>query len=204
MSKKNDAAAPFEADTVWETRYDDNSTRWERGKLNPAYLHWQAARHFDGLGSVIIPGCGRSPEPMAFADIGAKVTALDFAPTATAFQQEAFAKAGITARIEAADVLTWQAGAAVDAVYDQTCLCALTPSVWKDYAHQLHAWLKPGGRAFMLFMQTGLEGGPPFHCSLDTMHILFDDALWQWPDEPYFRADHSSGKYELGVVLTRR
>ncbi len=208
MSKKNHtdtpANAPFEHGADWQQRYDDASTRWERGGLNPAFVHWDNGGQFNTLKRVIVPGCGRSPEPLAFAHKGAHVAALDFAPTAAAFQREAFAKAGIDAKVDAADVLKWTPEAPVDAVYDQTCLCALTPAVWQDYADQIHAWLKPGGRAFMLFMQTGKEGGPPFHSPLERMHEMFDPARWVWPDEPYFRADHDGGKFELGVVLTRR
>ncbi|PHS27631.1 MAG: thiopurine S-methyltransferase [Robiginitomaculum sp.] len=204
MSNKNDTTAPFEAGEAWEQRYTDNSTRWERGDLNPAFIHWHDEGRFKECKSVIVPGCGRSPEPMAFAQMGMAVSALDFAPTAMAFQKEAFAKAGLTAQIEAADVLTWQPGSPVDALYDQTCLCALTPTVWQDYANQIHRWVKPGGKAFMLFMQTGKEGGPPFHSPLERMQKIFDAARWDWPDAPAFNAEHSSEKVELGVILTRR
>ena len=182
----------------------ENSTRWERGQLNPAFVHWRDTGRFKDIKSVIVPGCGRSPEPLAFAQMGMAVSALDFAPTAAAFQKKAFAKAGLTAQIEAVDALTWQAKTPVDALYDQTCLCALTPTVWQDYADQIHRWVKPGGQAFMLFMQTGKEGGPPFHSPLERMKEIFDTARWDWPDAPYFRADHDGGKFELGVILTRR
>ncbi len=204
MDEKDNENAPFEAGPDWEQRYMDQSTRWEREGLNPAFTHWQGMGCFEGLGQVIIPGCGRSPEPLAFAHLGAKVSALDFAPSAIAFQCEVFAKAEINAVIEAADVLQWKPEAPVDALYDQTCLCALTPAVWPDYVRQLQNWLKPGGRAFMLFMQTGKDGGPPFHCPVETMQELFDSAYWHWPDEPFFRAEHSNEKFELGVILTRR
>ena len=196
--------APFEPAPAWEQRYEENSTRWERGALNPAFEHWRDTMAFAGLDSVIVPGCGRSPEPLALACMGLAVTALDFAPSPIAYQQQAFREAGLDAAIAQADVLQWQPEAPADAVYDQTCLCALTPAVWPDYAAQLQRWLKPGGKAFMLFMQTGQPGGPPFDCPLDAMHELFDEQHWQWPGTPPFRSGHSGGKVELGAVLTRR
>ncbi len=204
MSENTDQKAPLEHAPDWQLRYDECSTRWEREGINPAFLHWQGAGCFAGLESVIVPGCGRSPEPLAFARLGAHVSALDFAASAVVFQKQAFETAGLGAQIDEVDVLNWQPNTPVDALYDQTCLCALTPEVWPDYVRKIHSWLKPGGRAFMLFMQTGKEGGPPFHSPLETMHELFDDSLWVWPDEPYFRADHSNEKFELGVMLTRR
>lgn len=204
MNIKNNSSAPYEEGPDWQRRYDENSTRWERGSLNPAFGYWQKQGAFAGIASVIVPGCGRSPEPLAFANMGANVTALDFAPTAVTFQKDAFVNAGLEAQIEAADVLKWQPRQPVDAIYDQTCLCALTPAVWPDYTDQLYRWLKPGGRAFMLFMQTGKEGGPPFHCALSHMREIFDETHWQWPDEPPQETDHSNEKVELGVILTRR
>ncbi len=203
MSNEN-RPAPFEPAPAWEQRYKENSTRWERGVLNPAFEHWRDTNAFDGITSIIVPGCGRSPEPLAFASMGLAVTALDFAPSPVAFQKEAFREAGLEAIIEQADVLQWQPREPTDALYDQTCLCALTPAVWPDYAAQIHRWLKPGGKAFMLFMQTGTPGGPPFDCPLDAMHRLFDQERWQWPKTPLFRSEHSGGKVELAAVLKRR
>jgi len=40
---------------------------------------------------------------------------------------------------------------AFDAIYEQTCLCALYPDRWRQYADQLHRWLAPGGRLYALF-----------------------------------------------------
>ncbi len=201
------ARAPVENSDAWQQRYDDNSTRWERGALNPAFEHWRKNGAFGDKGTrraVIIPGCGRSPEPLAFARLGHEVTALDFAPAAVEAQTKAFADAGLNASIQAADVLRWVPENPVDMVYDQTCLCALSPTVWPDYARQLHLWLKPGGRLFVLFMQTGKDGGPPYDCPLETMRPLFGASDWVWPKEPPLPVPHSSGKTEIATILTRR
>ena len=72
----------------------------------------------------------------------------------------------------------WQPAEPFDAIYDQTCLCALPPEIWPDYAARLHGWLRPGGRLFVLFMQTGSRGGPPFHCDLTEMQRLFAPTHW--------------------------
>jgi len=126
MNTQNDTNAPFLGAQDWQQRYDENSTRWERGVLNPAFVHWQETGDFEGIKSVIIPGCGRSPEPLAFAHPGAQVTALDFAPTAVTVQKDFFQQAGIKARIEEADVLTWRPEAPVEAVMTRP-VCAPSP-----------------------------------------------------------------------------
>jgi trans-aconitate methyltransferase len=115
------------------------------------------------------------------------------------------------AQIVEADVLTWSPPRPVDVVYEQTCMCALHPDHWARYAGQLHAWLKPGGRLYAMWMQKqrpgaaeGLIEGPPFHSDINAMRSLLPSTLWDWPKPPYASTPHHSGAFELGVVLTRR
>ena len=87
-----------------------------------------------------------------------------------------------------------------------TALCAIDPAMRHDYAERLWSWLKPGGKLYALFMQTGQAGGPPFHCELADMRALFPAERWAWPDEIEVRTAHPSreGLHELGFVLMRR
>ena len=62
----------------------------------------------------------------------------------------------------------------------------------------------PGGLLLALFMQTGRDGGPPFHCALPQMHELFSDERWLWPESGPIEVDHPNGLHELGTVLVRR
>jgi hypothetical protein len=55
-------------------------------------------------------------------------------------------------------VLTWCPEQPFDAIYEQTCLCALHPDHWAAYARQLHAWLRPAGTLWAMFMQTLAAG----------------------------------------------
>jgi hypothetical protein len=89
-----------------------------------------------------------------------------------------------------------------DAVYDQTCLCALPPPLWPAYEAQLRRWLRPGGALFMLFMQTGRDGGPPFDCPIPAMRTLF--GRWDWPVTLQEGFAHDIGGIEQPVILTRR
>jgi methyl halide transferase len=83
--------------------------------------------------------------------------------------------------------------------------CALPPKLWPDYVARLHDWLRPGGRLFILFMQTGKDGGPPFHCNVAAMRTLFDAAHWGWPAALPAMVPHPTGVgEEQPVVLSRR
>jgi cyclopropane fatty-acyl-phospholipid synthase-like methyltransferase len=149
-------------------------------------------------------GCGRGPEVVELARRGFQVTAVDIAPSAVQAERDAIRAAEISAEVGQADLLIWEPEGAFDAIYEQICLCALASSTWQGYAQRLHRWLRPGGRLFALFMQTGYPGGPPFHCDLDEMRRLFFEAHWEWPEAPPLHIPHPTGLYELGYMLRRR
>ncbi|HEY0418360.1 MAG TPA: methyltransferase domain-containing protein [Acetobacteraceae bacterium] len=178
----------------WESRFQEGHTPWERGEIHPAFLAWRASGALAPC-RILVPGAGRSPEPAALLEAGFDVTALDLSPSAVSAQQEHLG----AARAVQADVTLWQPGELFDAVYDQTCLCALPPDLWPAYAAQLHRWVRPGGALFMLFMQTGREGGPPFDCPIPQMRALFRN--WEWPATLEPTVPHGLGGAEQPAIL---
>ncbi|MFN3188907.1 MAG: hypothetical protein ACE361_00155 [Aureliella sp.] len=90
----------------------------------------------------------------------------------------------------------------MDAIYEQTCLCAISPRQRTDYERILHACLKKGGRLFALFMQTDASEGPPFHCDLQAMKELFPGERWSWLGEQ-FTLGHPSGMKEVAINLAK-
>ena len=184
----------------WEARFRAERTPWERPTLNPAFVSWRGSGALSPC-RILLPGAGRSGEPLALARDGFDVTVVDLAPTSVAVQRVRLEAASLAGAVHEADLLAWQPAAPFDAVYDQTCLCALPPPVLPDYAARLHGWLRPGGRLFILFMQTGKPGGPPFDCPLPAMRTLFG-AGWAWPAEDAPAAPRTD-RSEIPVVLTR-
>jgi SAM-dependent methyltransferase len=188
----------------WEGRFREGTTRWERPALHPAFVEWQKNGTLVPC-RILVPGAGRSTEPLALADAGFNVTVVDAAPTAVATQRARLERVHMQARVELADLFTWQPPTPFDAVYDQACLCALPPTLWPDYAARLRSWLRPGGRLFILFMQTGKPDGPPFHCDITAMRTLFDATHWDWPEAVPEAMPHPAGVgAEHPVVLARR
>lgn len=100
-----------------------------------------------------------------------------------------------------ADALVWQPEQPFDAVYEQTCLCALSPGSWTVYAKQLSVWLRPAGKLFILFMQTEPRGGLPYHCDMKQMRELFPQDTWQWPASPLPAVPHPMGCFEYAAML---
>jgi hypothetical protein len=187
----------------WEARYRDGATGWERPGLNPAFLAWRNSGELAPC-RILVPGAGRSTEPLALAEAGFDVTVIDMAESAVAAQRARLERVQVNARVELANLLRWEPSAPFDAVYDQTCLCALPPSAWPRYEACLGRWIRPGGTLFALFMQTHSAGGPPFNCDLRDMRRLFSATEWDWPDTMPPPVAHPSGRSEQPAVLRRR
>ena len=198
----------------WQQRFEGGETPWDRGAASPQLLRWIDAGQL-APSRIAVPGCGSGHEVAALAERGFDVTGLDYAPAAVARAQARLAALEPgprgRSRVVQADVLAWQPDAPFDAIYEQTCLCALYPDAWRAYADQLHRWLRPGGALFALFVQIprpgaaeGLIQGPPYHCDIHAMRALFPSDRWDWPKPPYPRVEHPAGMAELPVVLRRR
>ena len=183
-------------DDFWEARFQEGRTPWERGEPNPAFLAWGKAELLAPC-RILVPGAGRSSEPAVLLSAGFDIVALDLADSAVAVQRE---RLGV-GRVVQADVTASLPDRPFDAVYDQTCLCALPPALWPAYETQLRRWLRPGGRLLVLFMQTGRDGGPPFDCPIPAMRALF--SAWTWPDALTDPVPHGLGTLEQPVVLVR-
>ena len=200
----------------WQQRFQEGVLPWDRGGPHPQLTRWLGSGTLRSGQAVLVPGCGAGHEVVALAAAGLQVTALDYAPGACALARQAVSAAELdpaTAQVIEADVRTWQPAAPLEAVYEQTCLCALHPDHWRTYADQLHRWLRPGGRLFGLFMQCRKEGaavgqieGPPYHLDIHAVRALFPADRWDWPKPPYevFPHPRPGAGSELAVVLTRR
>jgi SAM-dependent methyltransferase len=187
----------------WEQRYQAGHTGWDRGDPSPALHHWLATGAVP-QGRVLVPGCGHGYEILELVRAGRQVTAVDIAAQPILKLMSRLNDAGLHANVVQADLLHWTPAEPFDAIYEQTCICALDPVHWQEYAQRLAGWLVPGGRLLALFMQTGRAGGPPFDCPVPQMRELFDPALWEWSEAPPLQVPHPNGLAELGYVLTRR
>jgi methyl halide transferase len=203
----------------WQARFETQQTGWDRGGPGPHLLQWLDSGELQPC-RIAVPGCGNGWDVGELAARGFDVIGLDYTPAAVERAQAHLRLLHPTAadgqppraRIEQADVLVWQPATPLDAVYEQTCLCALHPDHWTAYADQLWRWIRPGGQLRALFMQRlranamdeGRIEGPPYHCDINAMRALFPASRWDWPAPPYAQVPHPNGGHELAVVLTRR
>ena len=193
---------------MWEKRYQSGETGWDRGDVSPAVEVWKQQVH-PNQRRLLIPGCGYGHEVVYFAQQGYDVTALDIAPSAIRHLKAAIRKKiDVGKRMNVhplcVDLFDWEPEAPFDAIYEQTCLCAIQPNQRMEYERRLSRWITPGGLLLALFMQTGLEGGPPFHCDLLEMRRLFAGERWQWQEEAPTLVPHRNGRFELAFSLVRK
>lgn len=196
----------------WQEKFETQQTGWDRGQANPQLLQWlqRGVLNAQDTRRIAVPGCGTGWEVALLSELGFETTGLDYTPAAVTATKQRLQTAGLSAEIVQADVLSYMPQQPFDAVYEQTCLCALTPDTWIDYSQQLVRWIRPGGRLYALFMQVarpgsqdGLVEGPPFHCDINAMHALFNQRHWRWPAGTLSRVPHKNGLFELAVVLER-
>lgn len=194
MTKKNQL-------NMWESLYQAGSTGWDRGSSSKNLSYWIDHNLLKPC-RILVPGCGNGYEVITLAKLGFDVVAIDIAPSAINNLQNELNKEGLTVELVLADFFIWLPKKRFDAIYEQTSLCALPPVEWKKYEEQLYLWLKPQGKIFAQFMQTGREGGPPFHCSLNGMDDLFSKAKWGWSEE-HISQVMEPGKTELLYLLEK-
>ena len=185
----------------WQDRYVAGKTGWDRGGASAAMMTWVEEGKLRPC-RILIPGCGRGHEAIALAEAGFDVTAIDFAATAVEHLKLELRRRGLNANVVQSDLFAFCEPDSFDAIYEQTCLCAIDPSQWQTYQQLLACWLRPHGKLFALFMQSGQYHAPPFSCDLPSMRELFAEPTWQWNDGPV-RVEHPTGMHELGCLLHR-
>jgi SAM-dependent methyltransferase len=192
----------------WQQRFENELTGWDRGAASPQLLAWLESGTLNPC-RIAVPGCGSGWEVAELAKRGFEVIGIDYTPAAVKRTRELLTAQGLIAEVLQADVLTYEPAKAFDAIYEQTCLCALHPDQWFNYAMQLQAWLKPEGSIFALFMQKlrpesiseGVIAGPPYHCDINAMRSLFPAQRWAWPKPPFAKVPHPNIGHELGLQL---
>ena len=194
----------------WQERFETGQTGWDRGGPSPQLKHWLDNGELSPC-RIAVPGCGRGWEVAELAQRGFDVTGLDYTEAAVREAQAKLHQMGLAAEILQADVLSYHPEQLFDAVYEQTCLCAIDPDHWIQYADQLARWIRPGGHLYALFMQAGRPGaqeglkeGPPFHCDINAMHALFNSRHWHWPATLPTPVKHPNGLFELAIRLERK
>lgn len=164
----------------WSSRYREGRTPWDLGDVSTP-VRMMVERWFPAQGHVLIPGCGRGHEALFLAKQGYQVTALDLAPEPLEDLRSRAAEQALALQIRQGNM--FDAPAELDGAFDvfleQTCLCALDPSLRGSYEALAHRMLKPGGQVLGVLMRVPREGGPPYDLPPEHVQGLFPSARWE-------------------------
>ena len=188
-------------ENIWESRYQAGTIGWDRGATSTNLNYWLDNDLLKPC-RILVPGCGNGYEVLTLAKLGFDVVAIDIAPTAIENLKAMLDKENLEAELVLGDFFTWSPDEKFDAIFEKTSLCALSPERWIEYEEKLHEWLNPQGKLLAAFMQTGQEGGPPYHCELSDMNTLFSQQKWYWSDE-HISLEKEAGKTERLYLLEK-
>lgn len=164
----------------WDTRYRQNVTPWDAGRV-PAALARFAARH-PARGRVLVPGCGTGYEVRLLAETGFEVSAIDFSVAALEAARRELGPLAHLVRF--ADFFGFEGDATpFDAMYERAFLCALPRRVWSDWARRTASLLRPGGLLFGLFFFDSNAKGPPFGIDAAELDALLGADFQRLEDE---------------------
>ncbi|NDV62288.1 methyltransferase domain-containing protein [Puniceicoccales bacterium CK1056] len=167
-------SAPGESDAFWEGRWQSGHTPWDHGRPAPPFAEF-VQNEGAPTGEILIPGAGSGHDVRFFAELGARVTGLDIAPSAIEVAQARNPCPG--ARYMLGDILNPapELHRQFDWVVEHTCLCAMEPKFWPAYAAAIPKLLRPGGHFLALFYRNPHDdAGPPFGIDEATIESLFE------------------------------
>jgi SAM-dependent methyltransferase len=164
----------------WDTRFRQNTTPWDAGRV-PAALQRFVARH-TGRGRVLVPGCGTGYEVRELALAGFDVTAIDFSEAALEAARRELGPLARLARL--ADFFGFESILRPLTIYERAFLCALPRRVWSDWAARAAELLRPGGLLFGNFFFDSNVKGPPFGIGQAELDALLAGEFERIEDEP--------------------
>jgi len=195
------------SENEWEQRYQSGKIGWDRGTSSHNLHHWLDSKQLKPC-RIMVPGCGNGYEVITLAQQGFEVVCIDIAVTAVDNLRAALAQRNLQAEVIHSDFFALDfSSCSFDAIYEQTCLCALDPKQWPQFVQWMQQSLKTDGILYSHFMQTHQAGGPPFHCDMTEMHRLFTDTQWHWQfidEASQVNIQELKDKMEIPCMLTKR
>jgi len=165
----------------WDTRFRQNVTPWDAGRV-PAALERFVARN-TGRGRILVPGCGTGYEVRELARTGFDVTAIDFSEAAVEAARRELGPLAHLVRL--ADFFSLERDTPpFDAIYERAFLCALPRREWDKWAACAAELVRPNGLLFGFFFFDTSAKGPPFGITAEQLDALLAPDFERIEDEP--------------------
>ncbi|AMA49791.1 MULTISPECIES: class I SAM-dependent methyltransferase [Flavobacterium] len=186
----------------WENRYQNNEIGWDVG-----YITQPLKEYIDQLTNkdlkILIPGGGNSYEFEYLIHKGFYNTyVLDYAKTPIENIKKRLPLVSSN-QIICEDFFLHHNY--YDLIIEQTFLCALPPSLRKEYVSKMVSLLNPQGKiAGLLFDFPLTKQGPPFGGSSKEYQILFSNDFYIKTLEPAYNSIKPRQNKELFFIFTKK
>lgn len=157
----------------WNEYYDAGTPPWQIHEPCPPAMSFVDSHPIEPC-RILVPGCGLGHEPEALARRGFSVLAMDLSSEVVKKAKE---------RMDPELPLTYRAGnicdsepdslGYFDAVFEQTCYCAIDPRDRPAYVQAVHGLLRRGGVLFGVFYQADHGNYPPWPISREELSADF-------------------------------
>jgi len=186
--------------TFWEDIYLKNDIGWDLNGPTPIFFHLSKILK---TGKVCIVGCGRGFDAVMFAKKGFDVSAVDFAPSAIRSLKSLADKESVNLNAIEKDIFSLNSDfyETFDYVIEQTCFCAIHPSLRSDYERLIKKILKPEGQLIGLWFPLDKpieDGGPPYGTTIKEVKNIFSIG-WSAVREEFsnYSVDSRRGREKL-------
>lgn len=145
---------------LWDEEYARNPTIPSSHRSEPAHALVELGKHFDIQGLTALDlGCGNGRNALFLADMGIKVTALDFSGVALQMLEKSIAERKCSAAIEIVNHDLYDGlpfgDASFDLVLDSYCLCHFVDREQNAHAmSECQRVLRPGGRLIKIHLDS--------------------------------------------------
>jgi SAM-dependent methyltransferase len=159
-----EAHKPRHGSEDWQQSYEQGTTPWDSGLIDPALRAVIEAREVTPCKTLEV-GCGTGTNAIYLAQAGFDVTATDFAPLAIEKARAKATAAGMRIDFQVADLAELNVPAAsIEFLFDRGCYhCLRREGRLSDYQKMVKQVVKPGGRILILCgnADSPHEYGPP-------------------------------------------
>lgn len=162
ISKWLDNHAHVESEKFWSDLYKSKDTGWDLNQPAPA-LKDMLPRLKLPKSKVLVLGSGRAHDAALFAELGHVVTAVDISPDAIAEAKKLYGHyPNLNFMVADALHLPQNMHNSFDIVFEQTCFCAINPSLRSDLVKAWRKYLHDQGMLLGIFFVVEKPSGPPF------------------------------------------
>ena len=167
--------------TDWELLYRTGDTRWDKGQPAPGLVEFLMRNPPLPRGRVLVPGCGRGHDAVAWARAGHQVQGLDLAPSAVAeaaLRAPSDLPAGSLEFVAGDFLQARPSEPSFDVIFEHTLFWAIPPAHRDEYLEAIWRHLRPGGSFLGLhFLQPREPSGPPFGVTVAEVLQRFGNRL---------------------------